>query len=128
MGQEPKVYNTKLKISPSIEIVALIDLDLRQMQPVQHVFIQCSCDNEQATTSNLFSEHLLKNMERKETDIRVLFQRVSDGVFQESEGQQKPLIIDGFEQGMAIYLWEIMEGTCLYPYPLGKYVSIAYFF
>lgn len=87
-------------------------LDLKQMQPVPSAFIQFSAGDGQAARDELFTKHLLKNLTREHTDVRKLFQGISDAVYQESGGQQKPLAIDGLEPGKPVYLFEIVEGNC----------------
>jgi hypothetical protein len=78
--------------------------------------IQFSCDANQTVDddlkedhSGLFTEHLLECIDQKNTDVRNIFRKISDRVYQMSKGRQRPLIMDGLSQDHQYYFNYVVE-------------------
>ena len=59
--------------------------------------------------NDLFTKHLLENITKENTDIRNIFQLISDGVWKESNGKQRPLSMNGLHGSD-----KVMLNPCIY--------------
>ena len=53
---------------------------------------------------NLFTEHLLTHIDRKNVDVRIIFRDVVSAVDKESHQQQRPLTMDALPKDQEIFL------------------------
>jgi hypothetical protein len=88
---------------------------LHEMKPLAGAFIQFACaanqtvkDTMKTDRNGLFTKHLLKHVNRENTDISDIFQGIVDDVYRESNHQQRPSSMTGLSQHQQVYLNEVI--------------------
>jgi hypothetical protein len=89
---------------PTIERKGLIEIQRRS-----GVFIQFACAANKTVNNSLFGKHLLRKIARRNTDVSVVFEEISNEVYQESNFMQQPLSINGLQDVEQVYLNEVMS-------------------
>ncbi|UJR17219.1 hypothetical protein I4U23_004114 [Adineta vaga] len=77
---------------------------LQEMKPIEGAFIQFACAANETVRKNFFTKHLLKNLTLENVNVIDIFQRTANDVAQESDGNQKPLSINGLRQSEEVFL------------------------
>lgn len=83
-----------------------------KMKALPRTFIQFACDSDHSACDDLFIKHLIKNIGKQNTDIREVFQCISDKVYLESGEQQRPVSIHDLSGFGPLYLNQV--DTCMY--------------
>ncbi len=88
---------------------------LGEMSPRDGAFIQFICGANQTLTGipapdhkNLFTKHLLKNIDQENTDIMDVFRRIKDDVYRESNKKRRASIINGLHEHEQVHLNEVI--------------------
>lgn len=76
---------------------------LKEIDAPSGAFIQFACAANQTTNTDLFIKHLLKNITQENVDISDMFNRVSNDVYRESNGKQRPLSINRIPTKKQVY-------------------------
>ncbi|UJR32718.1 hypothetical protein I4U23_020177 [Adineta vaga] len=78
-----------------------------EMKQLDGLFIQCACSTNESTRNNLFTKHLLNNIQEANVNIPDLFCQISKDVLKESDKKQRPLSINGLNLDREVYLNEV---------------------
>ena len=102
----------------SASVADVKSTDLQQIHPPNNTFIQFACDGSQVRDDvretdriNLYTKHLLKNIIKKNVDVREMFRQITDDVYRESNEKQKPLSMNGLREYPNVYFNEVLIGT-----------------
>lgn len=111
MQLQSKTHKTISVQKSIVSLDADRSCDAYQMKALPRTFIHFACEPSQTASENLFIKHLLGNLSRQHMDIRDVFQYISDKVYQESNGRQRPLSISDLSGVGETFLNPIDFGT-----------------
>ncbi|CAF1105336.1 unnamed protein product [Adineta ricciae] len=81
--------------------------NLPRLTKIDGLFIQCACGTNESTRNNLFTKHLLNNVQEENVSIRDLFRQITKDVEKESNNKQRPLVLNGLRRHDDICLNEV---------------------
>ena len=98
-------------VTSSIHPRFSFDAGLPPMNAPSGTFIQFSAAANETTSSNLFTQELIGQLGERDVDVRDLFRRIFDTVYESSHGRQRPFSMDKLPRGGHIYLDEVYRPT-----------------